>query len=58
MLEHPIAKATYDKSKRNWKIFWRRADLKWHGYTPNSEVASIEEFLAIVEKDEHGYFFG
>ena len=24
-LEHPIAKATFNKSKKNWKIFWQRA---------------------------------
>ena len=57
-LEHPIAKTTYNKSRRNWKIFWQRADLKWHGYEPHSEVASIEEFLDVVEKDDHGCFFG
>jgi hypothetical protein len=56
--EHSIAKATYYKSKRNWRVFWRSADLKWHSYIPNPEVASIEYFLAIVQKDEHGCFFG
>ena len=56
--EHSIAKATYNKSKRNWKVFWQRADLKWHSYMPNSEVDSIEDFLAVVQKDEHGCFFG
>jgi hypothetical protein len=56
--EHSIAKATYNKSKRNWKVFWQRADLNWHSYFPNPEVASIEDFLAVVQKDEHGCFFG
>ncbi len=56
--EHSTAMATYNNSKRNWKVFWRRADLKWHSYIPNPEVASIEDFLAIVQKDEHGCFFG
>ena len=56
--EHSIAKATYNKSKGNWKVFWRRADLKWHGYQPSAEVARIEDFLDVVEKDEHGCFFG
>jgi len=56
--EHSIAKATYNNSKRNWKVFWQRADLNWHSYFPNPEVASIEDFLAIVQKDEHGCFFG
>ena len=57
-LENPIAKATYNKSARNWKVFWQRADLKWHGYEPLLEAASIEEFLAVVDKDDHGCFFG
>jgi hypothetical protein len=56
--EHSLAKATYNKSKRNWKVFWKRADRKWHSYKPNAEVASIEDFLAVVQKDEHGCFFG
>ena len=57
-LEHFIAKATYNRSKRNWKVFWQRADLKWHSYTPSAEVGSIEDFLTVVQKDEHGCFFG
>ena len=57
-LEHPIAKATYNKTKRSWKIYWQPADLKWHGYEPCLEVTSIEEFLGVVEKDKHGCFFG
>jgi hypothetical protein len=57
-LEHRIGKATDNKSKRNWKIFWQRADLKWHSYMPSPEVPSIEDFLAVVQSDEHGCFFG
>ncbi|MDI2077517.1 hypothetical protein ACVI1J_010512 [Bradyrhizobium diazoefficiens] len=57
-IENPIAKATYNKSARNWKVFWQRADLKWHGYEPNLTVPSIEAFLDVVEKDEHACFFG
>ena len=57
-LEHPVAKATYNKRKLNWKVFWQRADLKWHRYQPSPEVASVEEFLDIVQDDEYGCFFG
>jgi hypothetical protein len=57
-IEQPFAKATYNKSRKNWKIFWQRADLKWHGYQPHLEAVSIEEFLDVVEKDDHGCFFG
>ena len=58
VLEHAIATATYNKRKQNWRVFWQRADLKWHSYKPSPEVESIEDFLALVQKDEHGCFFG
>jgi hypothetical protein len=58
VLEHAIAKATYKKSKQNWRVFWQRADLKWHSYKPAPAVESIEDFLALVQKDEQGCFFG
>jgi hypothetical protein len=57
-IEHFIAKATYINSKRTWKIFWQRADLKWHSYKPRPEVGTIEDFLFIVQKDDHACFFG
>jgi Protein of unknown function (DUF3024) len=58
MLEHAVAKATYNKSKLVWKVFWQRADLKWHSYQPSPEVASVEEFLGLVRNDDHCCFFG
>jgi hypothetical protein len=57
-IEEPVAKATYNKSKKNWKVYWQRADLKWHAYSPRPEVESLEEFLALVEQDAHACFFG
>jgi hypothetical protein len=36
----------------------QRADLKWHSYQPAPEVAFIEDFLAVIEKDEYHCFFG
>lgn len=58
VLEHPVAKATFSKIKGNWRVFWRRADLKLHSYKPAAQVASIVDFLALVERDDHGCFFG
>jgi len=57
-MESPVAKATYVKIRKIWKIYWMRADLKWHGYQPDPVVQSIEEFLEIVERDEYGCFYG
>ena len=58
MVEQSVAKATYNKTKLKWKVLWQRADMKWHGYQPNPEVRSVEEFLQIVQNDEYGCFFG
>ena len=55
---YPFAKATYVGTQKLWKVFWQRADLKWHGYEPAPTVNSIDEFLAIVDADPHACFFG
>ncbi|MGE5894877.1 MAG: DUF3024 domain-containing protein [bacterium] len=57
-MESPVAKATYVGTQAIWKVFWQRADLMWHRYDPDSEVRTIEQFLAIVERDEYSCFFG
>lgn len=57
-IEHSVAKATYVKSRKIWNIFWQRADLKWHRYEPNPSVSTIEDFLAVVDRDQYGCFFG
>ena len=56
--ERPVAKATYIKTQEMWRIFWQRADLKWHRYEPIPDVESIDEFLTIVGQDEYCCFWG
>jgi len=57
-MEQPVAKSTYIKSRGVWKVFWQRADLKWHTYKPNAEVRNLEDFLDVVDRDEFGCFYG
>lgn len=57
-METPAAKATYVKSRGLWKVYWMRADLKWHAYEPQAEVKSLEAFLDLVGEDAHACFFG
>ncbi|MBK9733119.1 MAG: DUF3024 domain-containing protein [Chitinophagaceae bacterium] len=54
----PIAKTTFVKAKNHWKVFWMRADLKWHSYTPMPTVKTVNEFCKLVEEDKHYCFFG
>jgi len=56
--ETPVAKATYVKTQKIWKIYWHKSDMKWHRYEPNPEVRFFEDFLSIVGEDKHACFFG
>lgn len=57
-IEGPVAKATYVRTVNRWRIYWQRADLKWHSYYPHPEAVFFEEFLTIVDEDEEGCFWG
>ena len=57
-IEEMVAKATYVKKSGIWKIYWQRADMKWHSYDPMPEVSSLEEFLELVAEDKHCCFYG
>ncbi len=57
-IESHVAKTTWVKAQNIWKIYWMRSDLKWHGYDPEPTVKTIEEFLAIVDEDAYGCFWG
>lgn len=58
ILEHPMAKTTFVKTKNTWKVFWIRANLKWHNYSPKPTVSSLQEFTKLVEEDKHHCFWG
>jgi len=58
IIEEPVAKATFVKTRDVWKVFWQRADLKWHSYAPVPTVGSIEKFLKLLDEDPHGCFWG
>ena len=57
-IEESIAKARYVKSRDVWRVFWKRADMKWHRYLPRPEVKSLESFLKLVDEDANGCFWG
>lgn len=57
-IEEAVAKARYLQSRDKWLVYWQRADFKWHKYGPQPEVKSLKAFLALVDRDEYGCFFG
>jgi len=56
-LEIPVAKTTYVKVHKLWKLYWQRADLKWHSYEPFPEARYLEDVLKVVGEDEHHCFW-
>ena len=48
-------KITYVKSSDSWKLYWMRADLKWHLYL---KYPSLDELLREVKEDPNGCFWG
>ena len=57
-METPVAKATYVKSRRIWKLYWMRADLKWHRYEPLADTGVLEQVLKEIDRDPFGCFWG
>jgi hypothetical protein len=58
IVESPVAKTTWVKSRKVWKIYWMPSDLKWHLYPPLPEVDSLQEFINEVDADSNHCFFG
>jgi hypothetical protein len=56
--EEYVAKTTFVKSAGIWKVFWMRADLKWHAYPEKPKVKTIKAFFDLVEEDALHCFFG
>ena len=58
IMESNIAKITYVKTSNTWRVYWLRADLKWHRYMPNPTVKKLTEFVKLLQEDKHGCFWG
>ena len=57
-IEEPVAKFTFIKSTKEWKLYWMRADLKWHSYKPFPVSKSLEAIIESIEQDAYGCFWG
>jgi hypothetical protein len=58
MVEHPFAKAWWIGTKKVWRLYWMRADMRWHSYQPMPEALTLDAVLAEVDRDPHCCFFG
>ena len=58
IMHNDVAKTTFVKNNNQWKIFWKRASLKWDPYEPEPIVKTLQEFITTVENDSYGCFWG
>lgn len=56
--EESIAKLTFVSTSGTWRIFWKRADGKWHRYPAVPETPTLEVALRVVDQDANACFFG
>jgi len=57
-IEDSVAKVTYVRSRDHWRIYWKRADLKWHSYPPMPRTKTLSAALRIIHEDAKCCFFG
>lgn len=57
-MEHPFAKIRHFPGLNCWRIYWMRADLKWHGYQAKPKAQSLKAALNVIHQDAYGCFFG
>lgn len=52
-----FAKLKYNKLRKSWKLYWKRASGKWELYGSVSERRNPHELLDEISRDPHGCFF-
>lgn len=50
--EIPVAKTTYVKNTKIWKLYWKKSNMKWHRYKPFGDSKYLEEVLKVIDQDE------
>lgn len=57
-IEESIVKVQFVRSRGIWRIYWKRADGKWHSYQPFPEARSLADVLRVIDEDACHCFFG
>ena len=57
-MEDPIAKFKFIRTAGEWRLYWMRADLKWHKYDPFPSSLLLEKLVEVVDQDRLCCFFG
>ena len=56
--ETPVAKLKFIRSANKWRLYWMRADMKWHEYPGLSSRYRLDELVQEVDADLMACFLG
>lgn len=56
--ESPAAKLKFIRSANKWRLYWMRADLKWHEYPGLSTSDRLDDLVQEIDADPLACFFG
>ena len=56
--ETPVAKLKFVRSTGEWRLYWMRADQKWHGYKPMPASFDLSDLVDEIDEDPNACFFG
>jgi hypothetical protein len=54
----PIGRFRYTKSRREWSLYWRDRNQKFHAYDLAGPTPHIDDLVTEVEHDPTGIFWG
>jgi hypothetical protein len=56
--DSPCARLNFVRATGEWRLYWMKRDLKWHGYPARSSSNRLDELVAEIDKDPNCCFFG
>lgn len=56
--ESTVAKLKFIRSAGKWRLYWMRADMKWHEYPGLSSSRRLDDLVQEIDADPLACFFG
>lgn len=56
--ELPVAKLKFIRTAAKWRLYWMRADMKWHEYPGLSSSNRLSDLVQEIDTDPLACFFG
>ena len=54
----PVARLRWSASRREWTLYWRDRNHRWHHYKYTAPTTEIARLLEEIDRDPTGIFWG